>query len=140
MNRPGSPSSADATPVVGGERFPCGVAQMSDLASRIRELQAEFQRFADIHPWICFGRRTHEGEFAEPTAAEADGEMPYFVRSLSSRSARAVLDSVNDLTCRALKLLLEVLREPNTIPPDKAQWISDFQPTEILQPWVRWLS
>jgi hypothetical protein len=118
---------------------------MADLASQLADLQADFQRTADQHPWLCLGVPPMGGEFGLPQVGELDG-MPLLqlgfpgVRTPEDRRLRCVVDHVEALTAQADRLLMTALEGPHRIPADWVQYIREgHQQGYGYYGWVRWL-
>jgi hypothetical protein len=119
--------------------------QQDDLKARITALQAEFQRVADSHPWVCLaipplGGNNVAALFVGEKCGPAAPEWGFRgVRTPPDRQREAVIDHVNVLTFRAHELLLLVLKGPNQIPTDTQEQIRAADRKCFGNGWVYWL-
>jgi hypothetical protein len=116
-----------------------------DFASQIRELQDDFQRVADLHPWVDLNVPPWEGKqglLAEGDA-DADPPGPRLGLALHTGVQTAVLHSVisrlYDLTRRAQRLLSRVLEKDTAIPLGVKQGIREWEQQFCGGGWLRWL-
>jgi hypothetical protein len=117
----------------------------ADLISQIADLQREFQRLADLHPWVCLAVPPRDGASGPPRlgapAPYVAPEWGYGVTTPRQERFRAVVDHVEALTGQAGRLLSRVLEGQHAIPADIAHEIREW---ERKSPgygwgWVRWL-
>jgi hypothetical protein len=88
---------------------------VNDLVARIGRLQADFQRVADVHTWVCLALPEAGRPFA--FAGEAFGPDLYQqVRVPIDPSRRAVTDHVDSLTHEAERVAERMLAERNPSP------------------------
>jgi hypothetical protein len=108
---------------------------VSDLASSIAELQAEFQQVADVHPWVClFFARGPDGQAVVGMPIGPPG-----FRELCPSpppAAYPVLDRLNSLNDRADAVVRRVLEETSVLPPDLANEIVEWEKRCLGDGWV----
>jgi hypothetical protein len=113
----------------------------ADLVSRIADTQAEFQRVADIHRWVCLDIPPLEGNNALPIVGPPGERHPVldYIPHRLDPMLLPVLDRVNDLTRQAQQLLMQVLATPNSIPADTQAEIREWENHCCEYGWIRWL-
>jgi len=130
--------------VAEGEALPAGVAIVDALSRQIAELQAEFQHFADLHPWACLAIPPLQTGFGPPHIGEKVGHpWPQLghpvAQAPEDRGRRCVVEHLHVLTDQAHKALLSMLAGQHGIPADVVQDIRDFDQRCPGNGWIRWL-
>lgn len=118
---------------------------MDDVPTRIAALQAQFQHFADLHPWLAMAIPTLGPRCGMPRIGVAYGPpvqpsadclgvvMP------DQAALHRVVEHVETLTHQAGALLLEAVNGAHSIPADTAQDIRDAEAVCPGFGWVTWL-
>jgi hypothetical protein len=118
----------------------------ASLVARINDLQAKFQRFAEIHPWVCLATKNEERSLVPALGQLTDGRWPPMFYPLVSPPKNPhlvpVLDQVWQLTTQAGELLEAVLNGPNGLPGTLIHDIRDWDSEDLLLMrggWIRLL-
>jgi hypothetical protein len=122
---------------------------MSDLASQIEELRAEFQGLADRHDWLCLfvppwaceniphaGGGVYAGEAVGPPWPQLGCPV---IRMPADPSLHPVVHHANALTFRAHRLLLRAIKEGADILPEARQGIQTWEQQRLGDGWIYWL-
>lgn len=113
-----------------------------DLRSQITDLQNEFQRVADLHPWVSMGVPSSQHGAVVLGESFGPSTLPG-VRLLEGhpedRQKRPVLDHLWALTANAKDLLFAALNSAHRIPADIAREIAVREKEQYDFGWIRWL-
>lgn len=118
---------------------------MTDLALQITELQAEFQRVAEHHPWVWLYVPAWNREHGLATAGDADSDPPGPRLGIAPRVGVKTIDLYHtesrlyDLTRKAQGLLSRVLEQATAIPLRVKQGIQEWEQQFRGGGWLRWL-
>ena len=116
---------------------------MSDVLSRIKELQAEFQHVADHHHWLALVVPSAERRLPWIGQIFAPAHYPDFGVGPPSNPANVVIaDHVQSLTNAANQLLMTALKRGHSLPQDIAEQIHEESQRDHglgWWAWVRWL-
>jgi hypothetical protein len=117
------------------------MAAPTDLVSQIAELQAEFQRIADKHDWVCLAVPPSGPKYAVFLAGEKAPGRTWLggVVIPQDEARRVIVEYVGGLTDRAVRLLKVVLEHDSQIPADIQQEIRASNEKSYGYGWVRWL-
>jgi hypothetical protein len=111
---------------------------MSDLSARIARLQADFQRIADVHPWVCLALPQCDRPYA--FAGEAFGPEPFQqVRPPTHPARLAVTDYVDSLTHEAEGLSLLMVEGPNPLLLKFREEVREWEQERAGGGWIRCL-
>src|SRR5260370_33562529 len=105
-------------------------SRAADLNSRIAALQIEFERYAQLHPWITLAVGSLKDKWGTVRIGALWGAMaPEWgqpgVGPPTNPKLCPVVNHVYALTGKANRLLLQVLEKPNQLPADIQQEIRD---------------